>query len=195
MTCLCIVTLVFPSVDPLFLLYFLFFLFNCFHSFSPIQLSVNDSLFTDTASFQISIQLLNDEPPVVVTNITSFTYTEGGPPISILDTTATITDDDNRISDDVVTQVCANITNPQLGDELSFDLNISTVLLSDGSVLCVDLKPCKNDFIDDTCFNDVLQGIEYNNTKDEPNLTQRIITLTVSCIYIYKCVLSNHICH
>ena len=48
------------------------------------------------------------------------------------------------------------------------------------SKLCIDFSSCDNDFTDDSCFNSLLLGIEFNNTLDEPDLTDRTISLTVS---------------
>ena len=48
------------------------------------------------------------------------------------------------------------------------------------SKLCIDFSSCDNDFTDDSCFNNLLLGIEFNNILDEPAVTDRTISLTVS---------------
>lgn len=60
-------------------------------------------------------------------------------------------------------------------------INSSLVTVEmNNSKLCIDFSSCNNDFTDDSCFNDLLLGIEFNNTLDEPDLTDRTISLTVS---------------
>ena len=113
----------------------------------------------------------------------------------IVSSSANILDNDRlNGSHKVVSQVCASINNVFSGDELFFDLendnNSANFILNETETqVCVDFSSCHNDFTNTSCFTKLLGGFLYDNIEDEPDLTPRDITLTVSRILILKNVL------
>lgn len=151
---------------------------------------------------RVEINHINDEPPFVSTDESLFTFTEepNGLPVSIVSPSATILDND-RLDDShkVITQVCASIDNVFSGDELffylEFDNSSASYILNDTETeVCVNFSSCHNDFTNTSCFTTLLTGFMYDNIEDEPNLTPRNITLTVSQLLlskIFQCYLTQ----
>ena len=150
----------------------------------------------------IETHQVDDHSPMVDTNGTVFKYIEGGGPVSVVGPHATIIDKDERPDHKNVSYFCASIKYPKEEDELSYlyhdyllplkdDSNDS--VLGSGSAeqdmsddnsrvhhLCVNLTSCNNDFINTSCFYNLLSAVQFQSIADEPNLDNRTVSFTVS---------------
>ena len=150
-----------------------------------LQVTVNDSVLTDQLNIILYPVLINDEPPVLQTNGTIFTFIEQGGPINIVGPYATITDRDlHKPEHDIVDTICISILHPLPGDQL-LTTNISSDSLFNitATSLCINVTSCDNNFDSSSCYRNYLKGVWFNNSEDEPNLQNRSIVFTVSSIY------------
>ena len=155
------------------------------HYIYLLQVTVNDSVLTDQLNIILYPVLINDEPPVLQTNGTIFTFIEQGGPINIVGPYPTITDSDlHKPEHDIVDTICITIFHPLPGDQL-LTTNISSDSLFNitAASLCINVTSCDNNFVSSSCYRNYLKGVWFNNSEDEPNLQNRSIVFTVSSIY------------
>ena len=172
-------------------------------------MSVLDSgyLASDVLTLNVTIQSVNDEPPELISSL-NHTYIEGGGPISLLDSTATLQDNDNCPEHRLISEIRVRLVNLVLGSEdilldavgqeLEFDelqgggfefgsgsefgagsgLWMGEISSGEDGSFVVRLTCNQTDNAD--CYNSLLRGLQYNNTADEPSLHNRYIILEVS---------------
>lgn len=134
------------------------------------------------SSVMINISMVNDEPPVLMISDPAVMFTEDGAPVMIIAPSSTITDADDTASHRMVTRVCASVTNPYTGDLVNSSAPTTERL--NNTNICVSLESCG--FTNTTCVSSVLNSIVYDNTEDEPDLADRIITITVTQMLKYE---------
>ena len=156
---------------------------------------VNDSIFTSSV-LQITVKTIqiNDEPPFVDTNGTTFRYIENTNFTTIVGAFATIIDNDDRLDHQTVSHFCVTIDNPKLEDDvlyLALDNEYEIIpevdyeqgsgsSFIDSVNLCVNVTSCNNDFTNISCFYSFLSAVQFSSLKDEPNLETRNVSFTVS---------------
>lgn len=106
-------------------------------------------------------------------------FVEQGGPVAIVGGNGTIIDADQYVQDHKrVDTVCIAINQPLPGDQLVFDGSLNLFNETNTSS-CINFSGCDNSF-NSSCFNNLLMGVRFNNSEDEPNLSDRTITFTVS---------------
>ncbi len=158
----------------------------------------NNSKFeSNEAILTIETYQVNDEPPFVDTNGTTFEYIEDSNFTVIVGPFATIRDDDGTITHQTVSHFCITIENSKPEDNLylASDKQMYEIVfeadfgsgeasgLQDTEVykrLCVNVSSCNNDFTDSSCFYSFLSAVTFSVSEDEPNLDSRNISFTVS---------------
>lgn len=106
------------------------------------------------------------------------TFTEGGPPVSIADTDSFITDPD----DANVQSATINLTNAQAGDRLLVNGSASANGTLAGGISyarsgnTISLSGVANQ----AAYANAIEAIQFDNASQDPDGTQRIITVTVS---------------
>ncbi len=122
---------------------------------------------TDTDSFNITVNNLNDAPVLTVTGAP--TFAENGSAVAIA-SSANITDvDDTNIESATIT-----ITNVQTGDVLNFVNTPNITGNFAAGVLTLTGSDTKAAYIA------ALQSITFSNASDNPSITQRLLTWVVN---------------
>lgn len=120
----------------------------------------DDSFISVSESVNVTIQLMNDEAPVISDTPNSQVFFEEGGPIELFDTSVTITDADNRLEDYLIQEISVVLENPVVSeDQLIF--NGSTLNGFSTTFYCDEL-------LDETCYEELLLSLQYNNTNREP---------------------------
>ena len=122
-----------------------------------------------------TIEPLNDEPPEVRNTPLEQTYIEQGGPINIVSPVTTIVDQDNMPEHQLIRVLRVTLDNPVPGEDVLIADNVS-----DTSSLTFSC----NMSADRSCYDNFLRGVEYNNTRDEPTFTDRLVTVEVGCLLI-----------
>ena len=118
----------------------------------------------------ITIQSLNDEPPRITGTPAEQTYLENAGPINIVENSTLIVDADNLFEHRVIRVLWVTLDNPVPGEDLLIAGNDS-----DASALSFSCDMQR----DPACYDAYLGMVQYNNGADEPNSTNRIITIEV----------------
>ena len=155
-------------------------------------------------TLNLTIESVNDEPPTLTSNLTHL-YTEGGGTIALLDSTATLHDSDNCPDHHLIKEILLEPINLMENEDILLDstgqqIDIYTSQNGDfelgsasGSGVQMNRESetyrpvitltC-NETATPACYNDILQGLQYNNTADEPSSHDRWINLEVHKLYV-----------
>ncbi|CAI8050929.1 hypothetical protein GBAR_LOCUS27939 [Geodia barretti] len=153
-------------------------------------------------TLHISVISVNDEHPRLDNTVPTVTYREGGGPVNLLSSTATLYDDDNCPEHQLVSEIRLRVASfvpsedtllDGEGREIAFGLNGSFEFGSGvgsgftsgfGDWETEPLQPhhvtltCDQSSYPD-CYNNLLRSLQYNNTADEPSSTNHTITIEV----------------
>lgn len=125
-------------------------------------MAVSDQVHGSTPKFvDVVIEPVNDESPIIADTSSTQVFIEQRGPIRLVDSSVTITDDDNCLNHTLIREVRVRLDNP-LSSEDQFIVN--------GSVLpgYVDIFSCDQQVDGMNCYTDYLRTLEYNNTNTEP---------------------------
>ena len=137
----------------------------------------DESLSSEIDQVMVSIQLENDEAPIISNTSTSQTFVEEGGPISLFDRSVTIADADNCYEQTLAEELRVTLENPVEGEDVflvngsalsgySVTFNCSSELDALEKMGCYeDSTNCSDVFM---CFEGFLLQLEYNNTNSEP---------------------------
>lgn len=141
-------------------------------------IAADETLSSEPSLVVVSIQLENDEPPIISNTPTSQTFVEEGGAISLFDPTVRIADADNCYDQILVEEVRVTLENPVEGEDqllvngsalsgYSTTFNCSSEQLDPLEEMeCYeDATNCSAIFM---CYEDFLLQLEYNNTNSEP---------------------------
>ena len=126
------------------------------------QVTVTDeSLDSTLVRTDIIIQIVNDEPPVISGTPSTLNFTEEGGPIYLFTSNVSVMDADNCEEHSLIQEVQVRLTNPVISEDQ---------LIVNGSVLTHfnTSFSCNESTDGETCYEDFLQTLEYNNTNREP---------------------------
>ena len=123
-------------------------------------------LSSDVALTDLTIQLVDDEPPQISNTDSNQTYTEEGGPIDILDRYVMIIDDDNCPDHQVVSRILVELLEP---------LNEDVLISDNGEENFTIEYSCDQS----GCYEDFLRGLQYDNTNSEPDTEDRTIVIEV----------------
>ena len=157
-------------------------------------------LASDVVTVNITVESVNDEPPRLASTRLTSLHTERGGPTPLLDSTATLYDDDNCPEHRLIAQVQLVLNGFVDSEDVLLDgagqgitLHDSQFDFGSGSAvgpgfgewltepsqpLYVTLTCDQTDSPD--CYNSLLRALHYNNTADEPTASDRSIVLQVS---------------
>ena len=124
----------------------------------------------DALDVTFTIEPLNDEPPEVANTPLEQTFTEQAGPINIVSPATTIVDQDNMPEHQVIRVLRVMLDNPVQGED---------VLIADNVSYGSSLNFSCNMSADPSCYDDFLRRVQYNNTGEEPNFTDRLVTIEV----------------
>ena len=169
-----------------------------------IQVTVWDPGYNpgNNLTLRISVISVNDERPRLDNTVPTVTYREGGGPVNLLSSTATLYDDDNCPEHQLVSEIRLRVASfvpseatllDGEGRELAFGLNGSVEFGSGvGSGFTSgfgdwETEPLQPHYVTLTCdqssypdcYNNLLRSLQYNNTADEPSSTNHTITIEV----------------
>ena len=122
----------------------------------------------------------DDEPPLITNTTAVQFYREEGGPVSIVDPSVTIVDNDNCPDHTIVQEVLVTLENPVDGEDQ---------FIVDGVISNYSIAYSCDVEVNATCFEDFLRTIYYNNTNMEPeSFTQnRTVTIEVSgCLQLQQ---------
>lgn len=149
-------------------------------------------------TLNLTIESVNDEPPTLTSNLTHL-YTEGGGPIALLDSTATLHDSDNCPDHRLIKEIRLEAINlvesedillDSMGQQIDIFTSQNDFELGSTSGSWVQMNreseiyrpvitlTC-NETATPDCYSGVLRGLWYNNTADEPSSHDRWINLEV----------------
>ena len=132
----------------------------------------------------VTIQPVNDEPPVITNTSLVIVFTEEGGPVSIVDTGVAIIDLDSCANHTTIIQLVVGLENPVGGDQLIVD---GEIYENYTAMFSCDME------VNSSCYKDYLKSIEYNNTNEEPDPQQRIIFIEVIfCKIVLSCSSALH---
>lgn len=156
-------------------------------------------------TLNLTIESVNDEPPTLTSNLTHL-YTEGRGPIALLDSTATLHDIDNCPDHRLIKEIRLepiNLVESEdiLLDRMGLQIDIFTSQNGDfelgsasGSGVQMNRESkmyrpvitlrC-NETATPDCYIDILRGLQFNNTADEPSSHDRWINLEVYMCALY----------
>lgn len=121
---------------------------------------VNMTRTSPSVFTSVTIQSVNDEPPVIMNTSSTVSFVEGGGPITIVGEGVIINDLDNCINHTTVVQLVVRLENPVQGEDL---LIVGGEVYGNHSVTF----SCDS-ALGANCYEDFLRTIEYNNANDEP---------------------------
>lgn len=142
-------------------------------SFLPQAVVADESLVSEPQSMDITIQLENDEPPIISDTPTTQIFLEEGGPIDLFDFVVTISDADNCFDHGLVEEIRVTFLNP---------VETEDQLLVNGSALSgFDTTFSCNEEEGLACYEEFLLSLQYNNTNREPGTfaTQRRFMIEV----------------
>ena len=123
-------------------------------------------LSSDVALTDLTIQLVDDEPPQIRGTASNQTYTEEAGPVGILDSSVMIVDDDNCPDHQVVNRILVELLEPRNED----------VLISENGEENFTIEySCDQS----GCYEDFLRGLQYDNANSEPDTRDRTIVIEV----------------
>lgn len=126
-----------------------------------LQVIVADDRFVSiSGSVNVTIQLMNDEPPQILDTPTSLVFTEEGGAIQLFNDSVTITDADNRLNDSLIQEISVMLENPVVSED-QLIVNGSTLPGFSTTYSCDEL-------LNEACYEEFLQSLQYNNTNVEP---------------------------
>ena len=130
----------------------------------------------DALNVTFTIEPLNDEPPEVTNTPPDQTFTEEAGPIDIVNSTTTIVDQDNMPEHQLIRVLRVTLENPVQGED---------VLIADNVSYASYLTFSCDMSADPSCYDDFLRRVQYNNTGEEPNFTDRLVTIEVGPLLIH----------
>ena len=107
----------------------------------------------------LTIQSVNDEPPLIVNTSSTVSFVEEGGPVRIVNEGVTVVDYDNCPNHTTVQQLVVRLENPILGED---------VLIMGGDIINYTVTYSCDTEDNANCYEDILRTIEYNNTDEEP---------------------------
>ena len=136
---------------------------------------------SNNQTLYISVISINDEPPRLENTVFTVTYREEGGPINLLSPNSTLYDDDNCPEHRLVSEIRLGVGSFVSGEDILLDENgqeIDFGPFQNGSEVYYVTLTC-NQTSNPECYNDLLRGLQYNNTADEPSSTNHNITIMV----------------
>lgn len=107
----------------------------------------------------VTIQSVNDEPPLIMNTSSTVSFVEEEGPIRIVNEGVMVVDYDNCPNHTTVQQLVVRLENPVLGED---------VLIMGGDIINYTVAYSCDTGQDAYCYEDILRTIEYNNTNEEP---------------------------
>ena len=130
----------------------------------------------DALDITFTIEPLNDEPPEVTNTPLEQTFTEQAGPINIVSLATTIVDQDNMPEHQLIRVLRVTLENPVQGEDVLIADNVSYAsYLNFSCDMSADLS----------CYDDFLRRVQYNNTREEPNFTDCLVTIEVGPLLIH----------
>ncbi len=134
----------------------------------------------------VTIQLVNDEPPVITNTSSRQVFVEEGGPVSLVDPSVDIVDADNCEEHSLIREVRVTLSNPVVSEDQ---------LIVNGSLLpnFETSFSCNQEEDGARCYSDYLLSLEYNNTEEEPgsfriprSFTIEVIQFGQICSFIHS---------
>ncbi|HEY5314152.1 MAG TPA: hypothetical protein VIK18_16590, partial [Pirellulales bacterium] len=138
---------------------------------ASVEVAVVDTGDNETASDTISINVAQDQAPVLTTTTTTASFTAGGSPV-VVDSGISVADPDNPTLQYAIVTIGGYIAGE---DQLTFPYNASDITVtSSGGVYTLT-----GDNASPTDFQNELDSLTYNDTSSTPNTTPRSLAIVV----------------
>ena len=166
-----------------------------------MQVNVWDSGYNSSNSLTLSITVIsvNDEPPRLTNTAVRVTYKEGDGPINLLNSTATLTDDDNCLEHQLLSEIRVKVSSFTPGEDVLLDGEDQQIEFGSsrngsfefGSALGSGFGDWETGLLESQisltcdqtlfpdCYNRLLRGLQYNNTASEPSNNNHTIIIEV----------------
>ena len=152
-----------------------------FNGADTLTVVTNNGTATDTDTIAITVNAVND-PPVLNLDLNSSTiggvdylttFTDGGPPVAIVDTDVSIVDNDSPL----LASATVTLTNPQAFDSLTFnDPPPGSIIVSGSGTSVITLTGAASA----ADYQTALRQITFDNPDTNPSTETRIIDVVVN---------------